>query len=120
MPTKTGLPVWGATRRRSRPTTPWSTTQRPPESATWMSPVVVDDLGPVGVAAGRLLLAAATLALLLIPARRLVRRRAPLRRYLLLGAVNAAAPFTLIALAEKRLDASLAAIINATTPLFSA
>src|SRR6185312_13609004 len=34
--------------------------------------------------------------------------------------VNAAAPFTLIALAEKRLDASLAAIINASTPLFSA
>src|SRR4051794_39687051 len=82
--------------------------------------VAVDDLGAVGVAAGRLLLAAATLALLLLPARRLVRPRAPVRRYLLLGAINAAAPFTLIALAEKRLDASLAAIINASTPLFSA
>src|SRR4051812_10199393 len=82
--------------------------------------VSVDDLGPVAVADWRLLGAAATLALLLIPTGRLVRPRAPWRKYFLLGAVNAAAPFTLIALAEKRLDASLAAIINAATPLFSA
>src|SRR4051812_3572428 len=82
--------------------------------------VSVDDLGPVAVADWRLLGAAATLALLLIPTGRLVRPRAPWRKYFLLGAVNAAAPFTLIALAEKRLDASLAAIINASTPLFSA
>ena len=80
----------------------------------------VDALGAVALADGRLLLAAGTLALLLVPAGLLVRPRAPVRRYLLLGAVNAAAPFTLIALAEKRLDASLAAIINAATPLFSA
>src|SRR3954468_23273180 len=80
----------------------------------------VDDLGAVGVADGRLLLAAATLAALLLPFGRLARPRAPWRKYFLLGAVNAAAPFTLIALAEKRLDASLAAIINASTPLFSA
>lgn len=82
--------------------------------------ICVDDLGAVSLASGRLLLAAATLAALLLPARRLSRPRAPVRRYVLLGAVNAAAPFTLIALAEKRLDASLAAIINASTPLFSA
>src|SRR3954468_8561399 len=82
--------------------------------------VSVDDLGPVAVADWRLLGAAATLALLLIPTGRLVRPRAPWRKYFLLGAVNAAAPFTLIALAEKRLDASTAAIINASTPLFSA
>src|SRR3954470_13879154 len=82
--------------------------------------VSVDDLGPVAVADWRLLLAAATLAVVLIPAGRLARPRAPWRKYFLLGAVNAAAPFTLIALAEKRLDASTAAIINASTPLFSA
>ena len=82
--------------------------------------ICVDDLGAVSVACGRLLLAAATLAVLLIPTHRLARPRAPVRRYVLLGAVNAAAPVTLIALAEKRLDASLAAIINASTPLFSA
>lgn len=42
------------------------------------------------------------------------------RQLLVLGAVNAAIPFTLIAWAELRLSASLAAILNATTPLFGA
>jgi drug/metabolite transporter (DMT)-like permease len=82
--------------------------------------ICVDELGAVGVADGRLLLGVTTLAALLIPAGLVARPSAPARRYLLLGAVNAALPFTLIALAEKRLDASLAAIINAATPLFSA
>lgn len=41
------------------------------------------------------------------------------RQYLLLGAVNAAIPFCLISTAELRLDASLAAIVNAMTPLFT-
>jgi drug/metabolite transporter (DMT)-like permease len=79
--------------------------------------VAVDDLGPVALADGRLLLAAAALAPFV--ARR-ASRRVPLRRYLFVGAVNAALPFTLIALAETRIDASLAAILNASTPLFSA
>src|SRR3954451_12232621 len=82
--------------------------------------ICVDALGATSAACGRLLRSAATLAVLLLPSGRLARPRAPVRRYLVLGAVNAAAPFTLIALAEKRLDASLAAIINASTPLFSA
>lgn len=42
------------------------------------------------------------------------------REYLLLGAVNAAVPFTLIAAAELVLPASLAAISNALTPGFTA
>src|SRR4051812_31210018 len=79
--------------------------------------VAVDDLGPVALADGRLLLAALALAPFVL---RGLRRTAPLRKYVLLGAVNAALPFTLIALAETRLDASLAAILNASTPLFSA
>ena len=82
--------------------------------------IAVDPLGVVAVADGRLLIAAGTLAVILIPAGKLARPRAPWRKYFILGAVNAAAPFTLIALAETRLDASLAAIINAATPLFSA
>ncbi len=41
-------------------------------------------------------------------------------QYLVLGATNAAIPFTLIAVAELRLDSGLAAILNATTPLFTA
>jgi drug/metabolite transporter (DMT)-like permease len=82
--------------------------------------IAVDDLGPFLVSDGRLLLGALALFLLLIPARRVARHRAPLRRYLLLGAVNAALPFTLIAAAELEIDASLAAILNASTPLFAA
>lgn len=42
------------------------------------------------------------------------------RQYAVLGATNAALPFTLIATAELHLTASLAAILNATTPLFTA
>lgn len=79
--------------------------------------VAVDDLGPVALADARLLLAALALAPFLVAG---ARRTVPVRRYVLLGAVNAALPFTLIALAETRLDASLAAILNASTPLFAA
>ncbi|MFD0695783.1 DMT family transporter [Paenibacillus sp. GCM10027628] len=41
------------------------------------------------------------------------------RQYLLLGLLNAAFPFTLIATAETHLSASLAAILIATSPLFT-
>jgi drug/metabolite transporter (DMT)-like permease len=79
--------------------------------------IAVDDLGPVALADARLLLAAVALVPFVAMA---ARPTAPVRRYLLLGALNAALPFTLIALAETRLDASLAAILNASTPLFAA
>ncbi|HLY32557.1 MAG TPA: DMT family transporter, partial [Ktedonobacterales bacterium] len=46
--------------------------------------------------------------------------RAHWKSYLFLGAFNAAAPYTLISLAELHLTAGLAAILNATTPLFAA
>jgi drug/metabolite transporter (DMT)-like permease len=42
------------------------------------------------------------------------------RRFLALGALNGATPFALIAAAELYIPASLAAILNATTPLFAA
>ncbi len=41
-------------------------------------------------------------------------------RYLILGAINGAAPFTLIAFAELNLTASMATILNVTSPLFTA
>jgi drug/metabolite transporter (DMT)-like permease len=76
--------------------------------------VAVDELGPVALACGRVLLAAAALVVL-------TRARARLeRRWLLLGAINASLPFVLIGFAEVRIGASLAAILNAATPLFSA
>jgi drug/metabolite transporter (DMT)-like permease len=46
--------------------------------------------------------------------------RANWRHYLVIGAANGALPFTLIATAELLLPASLASILNATTPLFTA
>lgn len=81
--------------------------------------VAVHDLGPVALIEARVLLAG--LALLAVGA--LLRRQPAWRRdwkgYLVLGGVSAAAPFTLIAAAELEITASLAAILNATTPLFA-
>ena len=42
------------------------------------------------------------------------------KKYLIIGALNAAIPFTLISTATIYLDASVAAILNSTTPLFTA
>ena len=42
------------------------------------------------------------------------------REYFVMGLVNAALPFTLIAISELVIDASYASILNATTPVFSA
>lgn len=41
------------------------------------------------------------------------------RRFLFQAAMNSALPFTLVAWAEKSLDAGLAAILNSTTPIFT-
>ena len=50
---------------------------------------------------------------------RLPKLRAHWRRFLVLGLVNSAIPFSLIAFAEIELTASLAAILNSTTVLFT-
>ena len=77
-------------------------------------------LGPLVLVEVRVALA--SIALLLFA--RALRQRHPLlsrwRSFLVLGTLNAAIPFTLIAVAELHLQASLAAILNATTPLFAA
>jgi len=80
----------------------------------------VGDLGPVGVSEGRVVLAVAGLTAYAAALRRLPALRARWRGYLVLGAVNAALPFVLISAAEETIPASLAAIVNATAPLFSA
>ncbi|GGL57289.1 DMT family transporter [Sporolactobacillus putidus] len=41
------------------------------------------------------------------------------KKYVILGAINAAIPFTLIATSELYLTASVSSILNATTPLFA-
>ncbi|MEK3790699.1 DMT family transporter [Paenibacillus sp. FSL R7-0204] len=78
------------------------------------------ELGPVFTTELRVTIAGAALLLYAL----LTRRRLGLLKYwksfLLLGAINAALPFTLICMAELHLSASLAAILNATTPMFAA
>lgn len=82
--------------------------------------VAVDEWGPVALIEARVLLAGLALWLALAALRRdRPSWRAQGRRYLVLGALSAALPFTLIAVAELHLTASLAAILNATTPLFT-
>jgi drug/metabolite transporter (DMT)-like permease len=81
--------------------------------------VAVGALGPFPRMAARVTLAGAALALCAAVAGRPgAVRLTP--RLLLLGALNAAIPFSLIAAAQLHLTASVAAILNATVPLFSA
>lgn len=77
-------------------------------------------LGPLPLMGGRVALAALVLAVVL----RALRQRVVLRPYagrlLVLGLLNAALPFTLLAYAELRLTASFVAVLGATVPLFGA
>lgn len=82
--------------------------------------VAVPALGPFALMEGRTALAAAVLLLCAVAVRRLPKLRAYWREFLILGAVNSAVPFTLIAFAQLELTASLAAILNSTTVLFTA
>ena len=77
-------------------------------------------LGPLVLIFFRVSIASAALLFYLM-----IRRQRPSimqkwKQYLLLGLLNAAIPFTLISTAELHLSASFAAILNATTPLFTA
>ena len=82
--------------------------------------VAVPAFGAVGIADARALIGAATLVLYGLLTRQALRTGTPLLTVLLVGAVNVALPFTLIAAAQLTIPPSLAAIINATAPLFSA
>lgn len=82
--------------------------------------IAVPALGPVALMELRVFLAAGALVLYAITFARLPALWLRWKAYLVLGGVNAALPFTLIALAELHLPSSLAAILNATTPLFTA
>ena len=77
-------------------------------------------LGPIVVAESRVLIAGLALFLYACASKRPMELRSRWRQYLIIGAVNSAIPFALIATAQLRLTASLAAILNATSPLFGA
>lgn len=82
--------------------------------------IAVPAFGAVGVALVRSATGGLALLAWAAATRELRGVSRPKRDYLLLGTVNAALPFALIAAAELTIPASLAAIVNATAPLFSA
>lgn len=77
-------------------------------------------LGPIVLMALRVSLAVVALCLYGMASRNLPDFRQRWWQFLILGVLNNAIPFTLIASAVINLNASVAAILNATTPLFTA
>lgn len=82
--------------------------------------IAVPVFGPFVLAELRVALAGGALLVYAAASRALPALRTQAKQFLILGALNAAIPYTLIATAELHLTASLAAILNATTPLFTA
>jgi drug/metabolite transporter (DMT)-like permease len=82
--------------------------------------VAVPTFGPFPLVESRVALAALALLLYGVAVGRLPKLRAHWREFAVLGFVNSAIPFSLIAFAEIELTASLAAILNSTTVLFTA
>jgi drug/metabolite transporter (DMT)-like permease len=76
-------------------------------------------LGPFVLMGARVVIAAVALLLWALARRERLELRRRWRRYLLQGLLGAAVPFAFIAIAEVRLSASLGAILNSTSPLFS-
>jgi drug/metabolite transporter (DMT)-like permease len=77
-------------------------------------------LGPVVLVWTRVLIAGLLLAAYALASRRSIGLREHWPQYLVLGLFNSALPFVLISAAELHLSASLAAMLNATSPLFGA
>jgi drug/metabolite transporter (DMT)-like permease len=97
-------------------------------SATWGASylfikVAVEDLEPATMMSARLLLAAAVLLGYLLVTTdvgvALVELRSAWRPLLVLGLLNAALPFWLIAWGEQHIDSSVAASAQATVPIFN-
>lgn len=87
--------------------------------------VAVDEFGPLAMMflrvlmAGLILVALASLMQRKNTSETILRWRTNWHKYLILGLVNSALPFTLIAFSELKITVSLAAILNSTTPLFT-
>jgi len=82
--------------------------------------VAVPALGPFFLVELRVGLAAAALFLYALVAGSVPKIRGRWKSFLVLGFLNAAVPFSLISAAEIHLTASLAAILNSTTVMFTA
>ncbi|WP_102127944.1 DMT family transporter [Deinococcus planocerae] len=75
-------------------------------------------LGPVLLIELRVLIAGLALLAFALATRALPGFRSRWKHFLVIGVINSALPFVLIATAELHITASLAATLNATTPLF--
>ncbi|CAA9424428.1 MAG: Permease of the drug/metabolite transporter (DMT) superfamily [uncultured Rubrobacteraceae bacterium] len=82
--------------------------------------VAVPAFGPLLLVELRVGLAALALAPFAVALGRVPEVRSHWRQFFVVGMLNAAIPFSLIAFAEIEITASLAAILNSTTVLFSA
>lgn len=82
--------------------------------------ILVATLPPFTVVLGRVGLAALALNLFLVARRDPMPRRAGLwGAFAVMGVLNNAVPFTLIAYGETHISSGLASILNATTPIFT-
>jgi drug/metabolite transporter (DMT)-like permease len=86
--------------------------------------VAVDEIAPAPMMAARTLLAAAVLLAYVVwrlgAERARGELRAAWRHCLVLGVFNAAVPFWLIAWGEQHIDSGLAAVVQASVPIFNA
>ncbi|MCW3098524.1 MAG: EamA/RhaT family transporter [Chthonomonadaceae bacterium] len=82
--------------------------------------IAVPVLGPVVTVETRVVLAGLALLAYALLTKAPLKLRAYAGPYLVVGVLNSAVPFLLISTAELRLTASMAAILNATSPLFGA
>jgi drug/metabolite transporter (DMT)-like permease len=86
--------------------------------------VAVDEIAPAPMMAVRTLLAAAVLIAYVVHRFGWEQTRAEVRsarrHFLVLGALNAAVPFWLIAWGEQYIDSGLAAVVQASVPIFNA
>ena len=88
-------------------------------SFLWIK-IAVADVSPATLAAFRLLFGLIGLLIVArVTGQRFTTLRSHWRAYLFMGFFNTAFPFILINWAETRIDSALAAILNATTPLFA-
>jgi len=86
--------------------------------------VAVDDIAPAPMMSARTLLAAAVLLSYVVwrfgRERAVAELRSAWRNCLVLGVLNAALPFWLIAWGEQHIDSGLAAVVQASVPIFNA
>lgn len=78
------------------------------------------ELGPIFTIEARVTIAGLALLLFVLLTKRTADFKRWWKQYLMIGALNAAIPFTLIAIAAIHLNASIMAIVNALTPICTA